>query len=111
MPDSSGTPFTSLTATTIKLELPLDRISSLNISSYGDSSSYASASFKLDNNQYMSITVDWSGNVVPDFVMDLMSLVKKEQASVEACIASNSEGLNNFKEELAMVKKGGKKKC
>lgn len=49
---------------------------------------YASVGIKRGKDQFMSISYEWEGDRLPDFVMDIMSYFnseeKKEQASTES---------------------------
>lgn len=66
----------------MKLMVKADEVMYTNISK---SKNYNSASIgvKRGENEYMSISYEWSGESVPDFVMDLMGFMQANKEELE----------------------------
>ena len=70
------------------LSLVFDNSKILNVSITKGASgyNYASVSAKLDEDEYVNISYEWRGQMVPDYVMDLMLYLQsynKEQAALD----------------------------
>lgn len=66
----------------LKLEIKPDDISYTNIHRSNNYNS-ASIGIKRADNEYMSISYEWSGDSTPDFVMDLMGFMQSNKKVIE----------------------------
>ncbi len=61
------------------------KISGINISRYADGYNYANISQRVSDSEYMSVHYEWKGDMIPEFALDAMELMKvigKEKASM-----------------------------
>lgn len=85
-------------------------VTSVSISKYSDGCNYASISAKPGSSkesagcccpdstagcccdqEYVRVSYEWQGDDVPDIVMDIMSFVKSEKASIDISIEEKAE--------------------
>lgn len=83
----------------MKFIVKADEIMYTNISK---SKNYNSASIgiKRGDNEYMSISYEWGGEGIPDFVMDLMSFMQANKEEVAAAIEAHNEELSAKKGKM-----------
>lgn len=102
-------------------------VTSVNISKYSDGYNYASISAKPGSSkesascgcvpeavtagcgcgkEYINVSYEWQGNDVPDVVMDIMSFVQSEKASIDISIEEKAEEWASYSTEIAKAKKG-----
>ena len=110
----------------LTVKIMAEDVTSVNISKYSDGYNYASISAKPGSSkesagcgcvteatagcgcgkEYINVSYEWQGNDVPDVVMDIMSFVQSEKASVELSIEEKSEEWASYQTEIAKAKKG-----
>jgi len=67
------------------LKFDIKTVNSTSISKYSDGYNHASIGCKLKKNEWVYVSYEWSGDTIPDFVMDIMDMMKsinQEQAGV-----------------------------
>jgi hypothetical protein len=50
---------------------------------------YASISVKRADDEYMNVSYEWSGDKIPDFVLDMMSFMQANKTEVASAIETN----------------------
>jgi hypothetical protein len=76
-----------------------DEIGSVSIHKSKNGYNYADISIKRGNDQFIRLGYEWSGEMLPDFAMDVVGYIQMEKASIE-----NNEDLQKeiaaFKDRL-----------
>lgn len=83
----------------MKLSIKADEVMYTNISKSKNYNS-AGVGIKKGDNEYLSISYEWSGDAVPDFVMDLMGFMQSNKEEVAASIESHTEELSAKKGKM-----------
>lgn len=68
-------------------KINMNDVTSTNINRYSDGYNYANIGCRIGKREYMSVSYEWEGSHVPDFVMDVMDIMKsmgEEKASVDS---------------------------
>lgn len=113
-------------AKSLKVQIMAEDITSISISKYSDGYNYASISAKPGSKkedascgcpettagcgcgcgkEYIYLSYEWQGDDVPDVVMDIMTFVQAEKASIDLSIEEKAETWAAYQEEMAEKKK------
>ena len=79
----------------MNIKVMADQIMHSGISVSKDGYKSANLLVKVGDKEYMSISYEWSGEGVPDFVMNLMSFIQSNEEEIEK---SKKEKANEYEE-------------